>query len=75
MAVSWNEFRARHKGKPKEEISELWAQYKDGAYDLPPLEDEPNTDGEVVRPAEEQKILKHLKTEISKNTHRMFKFL
>ena len=74
MAVSWNTFRARHKGKSKEEISELWSQYKDGAYDLPPLEGEPNTDGEVTRLADEQKILKNLKSNISKNTHRMFKF-
>ena len=40
MAVSWNTFRARHKGKSKEEISDLWKKYKDGAYDLPPIEGE-----------------------------------
>ena len=75
MAVSWNTFRARHKGMSKEELSDLWKKYKDGAYDLPPIDGEPDIDGEVARPVEETKVLKKLKSEISKNTHRMFKFL
>tara|TARA_Y100001963_G_C6745988_1_gene431618 strand:- start:693 stop:1088 length:396 start_codon:yes stop_codon:yes gene_type:complete len=29
MTVTWNEFRAAHKGKSKEEISELWSQHKE----------------------------------------------
>ena len=32
MPVSWNEFRAAHKGKSTEEISDLWSQYKEGEY-------------------------------------------
>ena len=27
--MTWNEFRAEHKGKTLKEISVLWAEYKD----------------------------------------------
>ena len=27
--LSWPQFRSKHKGKPKEEISKLWAEYKE----------------------------------------------
>ena len=27
--LSWPQFRSKHKGKPKEEISRLWAEYKE----------------------------------------------
>ena len=27
--LTWPQFRSKHKGKPKEEISSLWAEYKE----------------------------------------------
>ena len=75
MAVSWNEFRKRHKGIGKEEISSLWKQYKDGAYDIPPLDEQNNESGEVPRNAKEKKVLKNLKSNVSKSNHRLFLFL
>ena len=27
--LTWPQFRSKHKGKPKEEISRLWAEYKE----------------------------------------------
>tara|TARA_B100001769_G_C21999013_1_gene536873 strand:- start:550 stop:888 length:339 start_codon:yes stop_codon:yes gene_type:complete len=27
--LTWPQFRSKHKGKPKEEISTLWAEYKE----------------------------------------------
>lgn len=33
--LSYNQFRAAHKGTPQKEISTLWAEYKDGKYQLP----------------------------------------
>jgi hypothetical protein len=32
MDLTWTQFRRAHKGTPQTEISELWAQYKDGKY-------------------------------------------
>jgi hypothetical protein len=32
--VSWNEFRSLHKGTASKEIKELWAQYKEGVYEI-----------------------------------------
>ena len=34
MDLTWSQFRRAHKGQPQSEISELWSQYKDGAYKL-----------------------------------------
>ncbi len=33
--VSYNEFRKLHKGTPKNEMSELWKQYKNDEYEIP----------------------------------------
>jgi len=32
MDLTWTQFRRAHKGQPQSEVSELWAQYKEGAY-------------------------------------------
>jgi hypothetical protein len=34
MDLTWSQFRRAHKGQPQSEISELWTQYKEGAYKL-----------------------------------------
>ena len=31
---SWNEFRSAHKGMTSSEISGLWAEYKEGTYEV-----------------------------------------
>ena len=31
---SWNEFRSAHKGMTSSEISSLWAEYKEGTYEV-----------------------------------------
>jgi hypothetical protein len=43
IKVSWNEFRKMHKGLPKEEISEKWGQYKEGAYDITVINESPRS--------------------------------
>ena len=32
--VTWNEFRSLHKGQARDEIKVLWAQYKEGQYEI-----------------------------------------
>jgi hypothetical protein len=34
MDLTWTQFRRAHKGQPQSEISDLWSQYKEGAYKL-----------------------------------------
>ncbi|MDA9992002.1 hypothetical protein N9E35_03225 [Candidatus Marinimicrobia bacterium] len=33
--MRWNTFRKAHAGKKQSEISELWAKYKAGEYEVP----------------------------------------
>lgn len=33
--VTWNQFRSQHKGMDQNEIKALWAQYKEGEYEIP----------------------------------------
>ena len=33
--LTYNNFRSAHKGTPQKEISKLWADYKEGKYELP----------------------------------------
>ena len=45
MDLTWTQFRRAHKGQPQTEVSDLWAQYKEGSYkpeevaDYDPFED------------------------------------
>lgn len=45
MDLTWSQFRRAHKGQPQAEVSDLWGQYKEGAYkpnesaDSDPFED------------------------------------
>ena len=45
MDLTWSQFRRAHKGMKQNEVSELWSQYKEGAYkpkakaDVDPFED------------------------------------
>ncbi len=32
MDLTWSQFRRAHKGKPQNEVSDLWNQYKEGTY-------------------------------------------
>lgn len=43
IKVTWNEFRKMHKGLPKEEISEKWGLYKEGAYDITVINEAPRS--------------------------------
>ena len=41
--VSWNEFRSLHKGTGSKEIKALWAQYKEGEYEIESKPEETTT--------------------------------
>ena len=50
--LTYNNFRSAHKGTPQKEISKLWADYKEGKYELP-LEE---TVEEVLEVTEEETV-------------------
>ncbi len=51
-SLTWNEFRSLHKGMSAKEMSTLWAQYKDGEYELNE-EEAPVENSEAETPVEE----------------------
>ena len=54
--IKWNEFRSLHKGLEKEEISELWAQYKEGEYEIPSQEAEEQPTEDTVEETVEEVV-------------------
>jgi len=52
-AVTWNEFRSLHKGTTQQEIKTLWAQYKEGEYEIESENTETKADVEEIKVEEE----------------------
>lgn len=68
--MRWNAFRKAHAGQKQSEISELWAKYKAGEYEVPR-----NVDGEdgketveMPRQQEEKKALPKKSKSTKENT-------
>jgi len=51
--VSWNEFRTLHKGTESKEIKALWAQYKEGTYEIENKSEEAPSNATVVEEPKE----------------------
>ena len=61
--MTWQEFRAYHKGKKQKEISALWKIYKE------------TPENEVKRDEEEQKVLNKLNVKAAPRTLALKRFL
>jgi hypothetical protein len=62
MRLNYNQFRSKHKGMPRKEVSTLWKRYKSSDYDLPPellgIEEAPVETKELQREESELEIVK-----------------